>query len=131
MMILATMTLGTMPRGLRQVRRISTAQNGPRWCSREVTCRSALGVLAEQIPGSTRTVDLATVPDGNDEDDQHAIVDVVDDAKVTRSHAPLTFAADEPTSGRRSRIFSEQRDNAVDAVARTHVEFAKLPSSGG
>ena len=131
MMILGTMTLGTMPRGLRQVRRISTAQNGPRWCSREVTCRSALGVLAEQIPGSTRTVDLATVPDGNDEDHQHAIVDVVDDSKVTRSHAPLTFASDESAGRWWSWILREQRDDAVDAVARTHVEFAKLPSSGG
>jgi len=54
------------------------------------------------VQRSVALVDVAAVPDGDDEDEEHVVVDLVDDPVVAGAGAPLAVTADEllrpPTS---------------------------------
>jgi hypothetical protein len=69
-------------------------------------------------------VDVATVPEGDDDNQQHVIVEGVDDAVVTYSYPPCGSTAEWP-SGRWPRILRQQSDHTLNAAGDRRVESTK------
>lgn len=79
------------------------------------TCPADWGHVAGMTGRSSATfVDLGLVADGDHEDDQHVIVDLVDDSVVTSTHPPLALSLDQLLGPARPRLVGEELDGPLD-----------------
>ena len=77
------------------------------------------------LEGSSATVvDVAPVADGHDQDEEDVVVDLVDDAVVTRANPPLTVSPYEFLRRVRSGLVREQFDRGLHAASRIGGELA-------
>jgi len=75
------------------------------------------------IPGRSPFVDIAAVLGRDYDDEQHVIVDRVDDAIVAYPYPPCGTATQRPGS-RRTGILGQQRDRSLHSARDLSIEFA-------
>lgn len=71
--------------------------------------------------GSTLAVDVSAVTHSQHEDEQHVVMDLVDNPVVAGTDPPLSCAADKPSSCGRSRVSSQGVDGGLNASSRLRV----------
>ena len=69
-------------------------------------------------PLSAALVDVAAVSDGDDEDEENLVADLVDDAVVAGADPPLAVPTDELLGSARTRLVCKQLDGRLDAAPR-------------
>ena len=69
-------------------------------------------------------VDVAAVADGNDKDEQHAVVNLVDDPVVTGPDTPLAVASNQLLGPARARFAGKQFDRRLDPPLGGPVQLA-------
>ncbi len=74
-------------------------------------------------------VDVASVPKADDDDQQHVVLDGVDDAVIAHAD-PESGTALKCTCARRARVLGEQRDRTLNPTADLGVELAQSAYGG-
>lgn len=79
-------------------------------------------------PGSADSIDLATMSNADDKDEQPLLMDLVDDSVVTDPDSPLRLPAQlgEPSRARWSGIRFERTEGPDDSPPRIDVKAAEL-----
>ncbi len=77
-------------------------------------------------PPSLLAVDVAAVPNGEDQDQQHAVVNLVDDAVVAGAHTPLAPPSDELLRASGTRPAREQLNHRLNSEQCWAVQLAQL-----
>ena len=88
---------------------------------------SALARAARETGGrplSLSAIDLTAVVNSENEDHQHSVVDLVDDAVVAGAHAPLPVPSDEFFGTYRARLLGKQLNDSLNPALRVTVQFA-------
>jgi hypothetical protein len=75
-------------------------------------------------------VDIAPVPDGDDDDQQDVISDRVDDAVVADADPEAGSSSQRACCGR-TRVLSEERDGTLDALADRRIELLQRANRSG
>jgi len=75
---------------------------------------------------SATFVDVAAVPNGDHQDDQHVVVDCVDDSVAAGTDPPIALSADQLLGPARPRLIGEKLDGRLDAPPGGRVERAQL-----
>ena len=75
-------------------------------------------------PRSASLVDLATMPDGNRQDKQDLVMDLVDNPVVPGAYTPLAFAPDELLRPTRSRLLGQDLDGRLHTTSGGWVQLA-------
>lgn len=83
-----------------------------------------LGQLRGLLLLLSEAVHLAAVTDGEDEDHQYPVIDLVDDAVVSSAYAPLTVPSDEFFGTCRARLLGKQLNDSLNPALRVTVQFA-------
>lgn len=71
------------------------------------------------------------MPDGDDENEQHVVLDGIDDAVVTGTDPELTGTARESSSARGSGFLGQHVERSLDAPSSRRVESSELPHGRG
>lgn len=72
----------------------------------------------------TALVDLAAVTDGDHEDEQDVVVDLVHDPVVTGTNTPFAIAANQLRDPTRARVAGQQLDRHLDPTPSNPVQLA-------
>lgn len=71
-------------------------------------------------------LDVAAMPDGDDEDEQDIIVDLVDHPVVAGPDTPLAVPADEHLGAARPGLVRQQLDGRLDPAPCRRIQLAQL-----
>jgi hypothetical protein len=75
-------------------------------------------------------VDVAPVPDGDDDDQEYVVGDGADDAVVADTD-PEARSSSQGARGWRARLLRQERDGALDPLADRWVELLQRANRGG
>lgn len=76
--------------------------------------------------GLPAVVDLAPVSDCYDENEQHVVVDLVDDPVVAGAYSPVAVSADEFPGSARLGLGCQQFDRGLNAPLHGMLQLAQL-----
>ena len=86
--------------------------------------------MADGTADPSAVVDIAAVTQGDDNHQQHVIMDGVDDRVIAHAH-PEAVTALECLCPGRARILAKQRDRAADAIAVLVIDALERSNGGG
>ncbi len=94
-------------------------RGGSRWRAGQNTFRLV------SIPLVRSLIDVTSMADGNNHDQQHSIIDGVDDSVVPNPQ-PVTLSTSQRPRRRRARILGEQRNCPLNPGLRRSINLAKF-----
>ena len=90
------------------------------------TTSRSLGQLRGLLPLLSEAVHLATVANGEDENYQDSVVDLVDDAVVAGAHAPLTVPSDKLLGASWAGLLGKQFNDSLNPALSAAIQLTQL-----